>query len=225
MSLQERNRRIMKNFEKQIEKVNLSVFDKKSEAIENAKAQFTLLQENLKKNEKETTEDLLFNVCEEDNPVTFVWFLAVGTSLQLKGVKKNQYQDWVNKQHPDLKPYLSELPPSQYKEEQSGCYITTATCNSLQKDDNCYELEKFRWFRDNWLIDQVDGKKLIEQYYNIAPKIVENINLQKDKQHIFAGIWSYYLKPCLISIELENFEASKGIYLKMVNMLQIRFLK
>lgn len=223
MSLQERNRRIMSNLKEQVKKINMSVFDSKHEAIKNAEAQYVLLQGNLKNHEKETKEELLQYVCVEDDPVSFVWFLAVGASLQLKGVKKREYEEWVDKQHPNLKPYLLGLPPSQYKEEPSGCYITTATCNTLQKGDDCYELEKFRWFRDNWLSKQEGGVELIQHYYNIAPNIVANINLQPDKQRIYTDIWYRYLQPCLAHIEAGNFEACRDSYIKMVNTLQDRF--
>jgi hypothetical protein len=224
VSFQERNRRIMSNFKNQIEKVNLSVFDKRHDALENTKAQYELLQGNIKKNDKETIEQLLHNECKEDNPVSFVWFLAVGTSLQLKGVKKRQYQEWVEKQYPDLQPYLLKLPPSQYK-EQSGCYITTATCNNLLKGEDCYELEKFRWFRDNWLSMQADGNNLIKEYYEIAPYIVSEIDKQQDRQDIYNDIWHTYLKQCLTHLEASNFTKCKDIYSSMMDILKKRYEK
>ena len=60
--------------------------------------------------------------------------------------------------------------------KSGGCFITSAVCDSFGKPDDCYELTTFRNFRDNWLSTQPDGKNLIAQYYEIAPKIVAEID-------------------------------------------------
>ena len=36
----------------------------------------------------------------------------------------------------------------------SGCFVTTAVCDSFGKSDDCYELTAFRAFRDNWLVKE-----------------------------------------------------------------------
>jgi len=106
-------------------------------------------------------------------------------------------------------------------EEDSGpCFITTAVCLSLGKGDNCYELNTFRSFRDNWLINQPNGKELIEEYYKIAPKIVKAINNLNNSQQIYLFIWKHYLKNCLQLIENQKYEEAKNIYIKMVNFLK-----
>ena len=107
----------------------------------------------------------------------------------------------------------------------SGCYITTAVCNKNGKDDNCYELTKFREFRDNWLIHQEDGEHLIKRYYEIAPKIVEAINLQNNSNLIYDKINEKYLKNCLKMIEKNQYEECKKLYIKMVEKLEKEYLK
>jgi len=74
------------------------------------------------------------------------------------------------------------------------CFITTATCETLGKPDNCYELNLFRDFRDNWLERQPDGKALIQEYYDVAPKIVNSINKRKDA-NIFTGLSGMTICP------------------------------
>ena len=106
-----------------------------------------------------------------------------------------------------------------------GCFITTAVCDSLGKADDCYELTMFRNFRDNWLINQSDGKSLIDEYYSTAPAIVDKINKITDSPQIYKTIWNEYLKPCLANIERGDFSECKRIYISMVNNLRNTYLK
>ena len=107
--------------------------------------------------------------------------------------------------------------------DSSGCFITTAICDSFGKPDDCYELSMFRGFRDNWLLDQPDGKTLVAAYYEIAPKIVRKINGLKNSAEIYRLIWDNYLQQCLECIEKENFKKCKNIYVRMVNELAKKY--
>ena len=104
-----------------------------------------------------------------------------------------------------------------------GCFITTSACVALKKPEDCYELNKFRIFRDDWLKNQYDGEDLINEYYRIAPQIVKNINLKKDKTQIYEYIWQKYLDNCLVNIENCNYDECKKIYIKMVNQLKNKY--
>lgn len=105
-----------------------------------------------------------------------------------------------------------------------GCFITTTVCKSLGKTDDCYELTTFRFFRDNWLVDQLDGASLIAEYYSIAPKIVDKINRLKNSGEIYQSIWDEWLSSCLKLIEQGRNEDCKIRYINMVNYLKKTFL-
>ena len=105
-----------------------------------------------------------------------------------------------------------------------GCFITTAVCDSFGKADDCYELTTFRNFRDNWLINQSDGKALIDEYYSIAPTIVKKINNLNNAGQIYKSIWNEYLKPCLEFIEIGDNKKCKQLYIDMVTTLKKRFV-
>jgi hypothetical protein len=103
------------------------------------------------------------------------------------------------------------------------CFITTATLQALGKNetaDDCYELNLFRQYRDNYLLSTPEGYQLVEEYYRISPFIVEKINAQPNKEEIYQHLWEKYLKPCLREIEQENFERVKEIYIQMVEELK-----
>lgn len=105
-----------------------------------------------------------------------------------------------------------------------GCYITTAVCLNSNKPDDCYELQAFREFRDEWLSNQSDGKELINRYYFIAPQIVKLINASNNKNEVYNMINKEYLKPCLEHIEKKEFDLCKNKYTQMVLDLAKRYI-
>ena len=105
----------------------------------------------------------------------------------------------------------------------SGCYITTAMCYYLGKQDDCYELTILRGFRDNWLCRQTNGNSLIQEYYNYAPAIVDKLNLAPDKDSIYNEI-NRCIYKCLSLIREQQFEMAKEAYIYMVRVLVHKFL-
>ena len=144
---------------------------------------------------------------------------------------ENSYGDyWCGnrrKYYPGGDSTCSDFVPRDSRDRSSngGCYITTAVCESLHKPDNCYELNAFRNFRDNWLKNQSDGETLIADYYEIAPLIVEKIDSLPNSTKIYNFIWKEYLNPCLNFIENGNYQACKNLYIKMVKILKATYLK
>ena len=107
----------------------------------------------------------------------------------------------------------------------SWCFITTAVCEYLKKADNCYELTMLRQFRDNWLILQPGGRLLVQEYYQIAPSIVNALNISKDRDEIYYNIWKSYIQPCVSLIEQKSFESCQTLYEEMVHYLKQTVLK
>lgn len=105
------------------------------------------------------------------------------------------------------------------------CYITTAVCESLGKSDDCKELEMFREYRDGYLLNQPDGKELIEQYYDIAPTIVTRINKSSEAKAVYQSIWDKYLTGCLDKISQDQNDECKIIYKQMVEDLQEEYMR
>lgn len=106
--------------------------------------------------------------------------------------------------------------------DSNGCFITSATLHSLKKEDNCYELNKFREFRDNWLNDNYPD--LIKKYYLVAPKIVANIEKLPNYSTIYEELWNKYLKKCLSFIENQDYELATETYRTMVLKLKNIYL-
>lgn len=108
---------------------------------------------------------------------------------------------------------------------RDSCFITTAVCKSFGKPDDCKELTTFRKFRDEWLVNQPDGKNLIAEYYSIAPQIVNKINSLPNSAHVYKNLLHDYLEPCLVFIEHGDNQACKQLYTEMVTYLKGNYLQ
>ncbi len=118
----------------------------------------------------------------------------------------------------------TNVTPATYEQINAGfkrkfCYITTAVCMTMGKPDDCYELNCFRSYRDQYLLKREDGEAIVSEYYDIAPTIIKRIEKQKDYKKIYQGIWDTYLKPCLSMIENNQNEECRELYTKMVREL------
>lgn len=78
-----------------------------------------------------------------------------------------------------------------------GCFLTTAMCETLEKKDNCYELEELRNFRDNVLLKTKNGQELVSEYYDIAPKIAEKLKSNIRKLEIAQKMNKDYIIPII----------------------------
>ena len=97
------------------------------------------------------------------------------------------------------------------------CFITTAVCEYFGKEDDCEELTTLRHYRDTWLRDQEDGEKLIREYYECAPKIVDAMKQSERYGEYCETFLSEYIKPCIAFIHEERFEECKELYIEMVH--------
>lgn len=104
------------------------------------------------------------------------------------------------------------------------CFITTAVCESLGKEDDCYELNAFRNFRDTWLTNAPGGERKIQEYYLYAPILVQKIDQRPDRTAIYEGIWQRWLRPCLKELEAGEPEVCAHTYEDMVLRLEQVFL-
>ena len=97
-----------------------------------------------------------------------------------------------------------------------GCFITTATCQSRHLPDNCHELETLRKFRDTFMRKNPEMEAEVEEYYQIAPVICENISRQKNSKEIYDSIWGDYLKSAVSAVDNGENQKAHDIYKKMV---------
>lgn len=100
------------------------------------------------------------------------------------------------------------------------CYLTTACVKHMKEefDDDCYELTTLRWFRDNFV-----SKEDIELYYEVAPKVVENIDKLEDSETIYQYIYTNIVDACVKAIEHGEYEFAYNRYKSSVLALSKQF--
>lgn len=113
--------------------------------------------------------------------------------------------------------------PVDYK-RTGGCYISTATCRSLDLSDTCQELELLRWFRDEVLMRDTVGRSEINAYYSTAPAIVAAIDARGDADKVYRQIFDRYLLPAICAVRQGEFTRAHKIYRELVFALGARYL-
>lgn len=99
------------------------------------------------------------------------------------------------------------------------CFLTTATCLALGKEDDCEELIAFKKYRDEHLIYDIDGANLIREYYRIAPSILQEIDKQPSSQIIFQKLFDDYIIVGYEYLKKNDYVNAKATYINMVENL------
>ncbi|MCC7029911.1 MAG: hypothetical protein IT257_06365, partial [Chitinophagaceae bacterium] len=108
---------------------------------------------------------------------------------------------------------IVEKPPVAADDEaEDDCFITTACMLTLGKTDDCEELTLLRHFRDQTLKADAAGLKLIKEYYQIAPAIVQAIAGKANKEAIYKEIYLDMLRPTMQHIAAKENQEAIQIY-------------
>ncbi|WP_148294130.1 hypothetical protein [Azospirillum sp. B506] len=105
--------------------------------------------------------------------------------------------------------------------KRSSCYLTGAYVDFAGLGDDCEQLKLMRQLRDEFVIKTNDGKKMLEEYKENSPKIVEAINeMHKCEQvEVYENIFK---SISLASREVKNgkFQEAMNHYVDMYNSLK-----
>lgn len=108
---------------------------------------------------------------------------------------------------------------SSYSGSKRGCFLTTATCLSLGKEDDCEEIIAFKKYRDQYLINDEDGPGLIREYYRIAPEILKKISDKGNEKEVFQQLYDRFIAVGYQFLLQENYVKAKETYIQMVEYL------
>ncbi|MBR4169929.1 MAG: hypothetical protein IKR47_09390 [Lachnospiraceae bacterium] len=122
-----------------------------------------------------------------------------------------------------------QIKPGTFSEINGGfkrklCYVTTAVCLSIGKTEDCSEIRILKDYRDGFLAYESDGKKLIEEYYDIAPTIVNRINKEENASETYREIYRNYISPCIDLIGENRLQDCKDLYVQMMRTLQQQYI-
>lgn len=102
------------------------------------------------------------------------------------------------------------------QEHGGGCYLTTAMCNVLGKEDDCYELNTLRVFREKYMRNDEEGKKLLKEYDRISPPIASRLLSSERKEEIASNMLKTFINIAIEKINGGNNIEAINIYKNMV---------
>lgn len=105
----------------------------------------------------------------------------------------------------------------------SACYLTTACIMAKGLPDNCLELSVLRRFRDNVLLPTVEGEKAVNEYYKIAPEILQSIRERDHSLDVLRGIYSN-IRHAVSLIASKDFDGAFRHYKNMTLRLKREYL-
>ena len=97
-------------------------------------------------------------------------------------------------------------------EQDEGCFLTTACTAARNLPDDCYELQTLRKYRDSYLNGFAEGIAAVNNYYDIAPKIVSAIDALPEANEIWKNVYNDLVLPCIKLIEDGNNEEAYTVY-------------
>ena len=92
----------------------------------------------------------------------------------------------------------------------------------MGKADNCAELTTLRNFRDNFMRADETLSALVDEYYRIAPQIVEKINQSAEKDNHYNYIFGVINRCIALIADGKNSDAVQE-YQTMVLTLKQKF--
>lgn len=96
------------------------------------------------------------------------------------------------------------------------CYVTTAVCETLGLEDDCYTLQTLRKFRDEYLLKTNVGRSFVEEYYKTARTLCAKIRGRTDAQEYISRLYERFILPALLSIENDAKARAFKIYRQMI---------
>jgi len=122
--------------------------------------------------------------------------------------------DWASERKTALAEQFAEdkcTPPE-------GCFITTACCEVLGLDDDCFELRALRCYRDRVLAKQPGGAASIALYYELAPMILARLPDEARAPRL-RSVYARYILPSTLAAHLGLNALAYRLYVRMLEEL------
>ena len=100
--------------------------------------------------------------------------------------------------------------------DPGGCFITEAVMSTSGQGDNAEELQVLRGFRDTVLMASPQGQEMVNEYYAIAPVVVEAVAARPDGVKIFQDLKAQFIDPAVAAVKAGDNEQALQIYAQMI---------
>lgn len=108
--------------------------------------------------------------------------------------------------------------------KQKLCFVTTAVCRGLNKPADCREIKLMKQFRDGYFSRNEEGRRLIGEYYDIAPTIVKRIAREANPGEKYLYLWNTYIRKCVDLISRDENERCGRLYRSMMAELKEEYM-
>jgi hypothetical protein len=146
---------------------------------------------------------------------TFAIKLGEKEECQLKLDCANLHKalEWATTQRDAFKEKSAN---NECSEVEQDCFITTACCEALGLDDDCFELRTLRRYRDQVLVKQTGGAQEIAHYDALAPQILARLRTNSRKATLLS-VYARYVLPAALAARLGFNRLAYRLYVAMLN--------
>ena len=123
--------------------------------------------------------------------------------------------DWAVQRNETL---AQDLDDKKCTAPSQGCFLTTACCEILGLDDDCFELRTLRRYRDKVLPTLPRGNEAIAAYYRLAPAILRRLP-QHGRADLLLSIYARFILPSAIAARLGLNNLAFQIYASLMGEL------
>ena len=150
------------------------------------------------------------------------WNNARGTSWKDNGWNNYRGDSWMDNGWNNYRGIWNNS--YETPNNDSGCFITSAAVSHMGLKDDCEELTILRKYRDELIKEDPKFKKIVLEYYQVAPKIVAKINEDKDKDQILGSIYHKLVIPVTNYLKNGQINEAKEYYINMYSELKEKYL-
>jgi len=147
--------------------------------------------------------------------------VSVTETDELLSVKIKNDDGTISRRHYDKKNIKKDC---EYDHDTGGCFITTACIEAANLPYDCAELEILREFRDRYVVKLHNGTELINEYKQISPEIIKNINEYHNSRVILRQIFEFDIQKAIYFINGKQYEKALNCYMDMINRLKNKYL-
>lgn len=108
--------------------------------------------------------------------------------------------------------------------EAGTCFLTTACVEARNLPDDCYELTTLRDFRDSFVKGLPEGNQIVNEYYEIAPRIIEKIDSLKNSSRVYEDLYGKLVRRSVELIDLGRKKEAFENYKSIVQELKASYL-
>jgi len=131
-------------------------------------------------------------------------------------VTMRQALDWAE----ERRDALAEKRDNNECTSPEGCFITTACCEVLGLDDDCFELCTLRRYRDEVLAKAPGGADAIARYYALAPEILARLRANSERpDRTLLSVYARFILPAALAAKLGLDASAYRLYVRMVDAL------